>query len=101
MKLVTSAAGTRHRAGVVDAEGGVLRDATELLPAGAMSDAGPIAPSLRLLLITGDEDKVGPPEAGQELADAHGHATVEIMPVGHRTSLEAADPVTDHLLKFL
>jgi hypothetical protein len=30
--------------------------------------------------ITGADDKVGPPEASQELAQAHGEATVEILP---------------------
>jgi 2-keto-4-pentenoate hydratase/2-oxohepta-3-ene-1,7-dioic acid hydratase in catechol pathway len=35
MKLVTFAAGTSHRIGAVDPEAGVLRDASELLPAGA------------------------------------------------------------------
>jgi pimeloyl-ACP methyl ester carboxylesterase len=69
---------------------------------GAATDSGPIATTLPLLLITGDDDKVGPPEASQELADAHGNAAVEILPgVGHWTALEAAGPVTDHLLKFL
>ncbi|HEY2096198.1 MAG TPA: alpha/beta hydrolase [Pseudonocardia sp.] len=69
---------------------------------GAATDPGPVATSLPLLLITGDDDKVGPPEASQELADAHGNAAVEILPgVGHWTALEAAGPVTDHLLKFL
>lgn len=68
----------------------------------AATDPGPINPALPLLLITGDEDKVGPPEASRELAEAHGSATVEILPgVGHWTALEAAGPVTDHLLKFL
>ena len=69
---------------------------------GAATDPGPIATTLPLLLITGDDDKVGPPQASQELADAHGNAAVEILPgVGHWTALEAAGPVTDHLLKFL
>jgi 3-oxoadipate enol-lactonase len=69
---------------------------------GAATDPGPVASSLPLLLITGDDDKVGPPEASQELADAHGNAAVEILPgVGHWSALEAAGPVTDHLLKFL
>jgi 3-oxoadipate enol-lactonase len=68
----------------------------------AATDPGPIDPGLPLLLITGDEDKVGPPGASRELADAHGHAGVEIIPgIGHWTALEAAGPVTDHLLKFL
>jgi 2-keto-4-pentenoate hydratase/2-oxohepta-3-ene-1,7-dioic acid hydratase in catechol pathway len=35
MKLVTFSAGSRRRVGVVDAEAGVLRDVSELLPAGA------------------------------------------------------------------
>lgn len=66
------------------------------------TDPGPIAPALPLLLVTGDEDKVGPPEASHELAATHGNATVEIIPgIGHWTALEAAGPVTDHLLKFL
>lgn len=68
----------------------------------AATDPGPISSSLPLLLITGDEDKVGPPDASRDLADAHGSATVEILPgVGHWTALEAAGAVTDHLLKFL
>lgn len=66
------------------------------------TDPGPIDSGLPLLLITGDDDKVGPPDASHELAAAHGNATVEILPgVGHWTALEAARPVTDLLLKFL
>lgn len=69
---------------------------------GAASDPGPVASDLPLLLITGADDKVGPPEASQEIAKAHGSATVEILPgVGHWTALEAAGPVTDLLQKFL
>jgi pimeloyl-ACP methyl ester carboxylesterase len=68
----------------------------------AASDPGPISTTTPLLLITGDADKVGPPEISRALADAHGDATVEILPgVGHWTAVEAAGPVTDHLLKFL
>jgi pimeloyl-ACP methyl ester carboxylesterase len=68
----------------------------------AATDPGPIAPALPLLLVTGDEDKVGPPDASRELAEAHGMATVEILPgVGHWTALEAAAATTAHLLKFL
>jgi 3-oxoadipate enol-lactonase len=66
------------------------------------TDPGPIAPALPLLLITGDEDKVGPPDASRELAATHGTATVEILPgVGHWTALEAAAATTANLLKFL
>jgi pimeloyl-ACP methyl ester carboxylesterase len=66
------------------------------------TDPGPIARKLPLLLITGADDKVGPPEASHELAQVHGEATVEILPgVGHWTAVEAAGPVTDLLLKFL
>src|SRR5690348_4572009 len=69
---------------------------------GAAGDPGPIDPALPLLLITGADDKVGPPEASRELADAHGTATLEILPgVGHWTALEAATTTTTHLLKFL
>lgn len=68
----------------------------------AATDPGPIDPGLPLLLVTGSDDKVGPPEASHELAEAHGSATVEIVPgVGHWTALEAAQPVSDQLLKFL
>lgn len=66
------------------------------------TDPGPVAPGLPLLLVTGTDDKVGAPEVSQEIADAHGSATVEVLPgVGHWTALEAAGPVTDLLLKFL
>ena len=55
-----------------------------------------------LLLVTGSEDKVGPPDASEEIAAAHGNAVVEIIPdIGHWTALEAAGPVTEHLVKFL
>lgn len=68
----------------------------------AATDPGPIDPALPLLLVTGDRDRVGPPEVGAELADAHGNAVVEVLPgVGHWTALEAARATTDHLLKFL
>jgi 3-oxoadipate enol-lactonase len=68
----------------------------------AATDPGPVDPALPLLLVTGSDDKVGPPEASQELAAAHGSATVEILPgVGHWTALEAARATTDLLLKFL
>jgi pimeloyl-ACP methyl ester carboxylesterase len=66
------------------------------------TDPGPVAAGLPLLLVTGSDDTVGPPEASREIADAHGSATVEVLPgVGHWTALEAARPVTDLLLKFL
>lgn len=66
------------------------------------TDPGPVDPKLPLLLVTGADDKVGPPDASSELAAAHGNATVEIVPgVGHWTALEATGPVTDQLLKFL
>lgn len=68
----------------------------------AATDPGPIATDLPLLLVTGADDKVGPPEVSQELAAAHGNASVEILSgVGHWTALEAAGPTTDHLRKFL
>lgn len=68
----------------------------------AASDPGPVASDLPLLLITGADDKVGPPEASREIAQTHGSAAVEILPgVGHWTALEAAGPVTDLLQKFL
>jgi pimeloyl-ACP methyl ester carboxylesterase len=66
------------------------------------TDPGPVDPKLPLLLITGEDDKVGPPEASHELAESHGNAAVEILPgVGHWTALEAAHATNDHLVKFL
>jgi pimeloyl-ACP methyl ester carboxylesterase len=68
----------------------------------AASDPGPVADGLPLLLVTGADDAVGPPEASREIADAHSSATVEVLPgVGHWTTLEAPGPATDLLLKFL
>jgi 3-oxoadipate enol-lactonase len=78
---------------------GYARNCEALAGAG---DPGPIDPGLPLLLVTGDQDKVGPPEVSQQLAAAHGNAQLEIVPgVGHWTALEAAAAVTDQLTKFL
>lgn len=66
------------------------------------TDPGPIDPALPLLLITGSDDKVGPPEASAEIAEQHGAATVEILPdVGHWTALEASLPVTHLVTQFI
>ena len=66
------------------------------------TDPGPVAPGLPLLLITGGDDKTGPPEVSQAIAAAHGSATVTVIDgIGHWTALEAAGDVTDQLLKFL
>ncbi|WIX77663.1 alpha/beta hydrolase [Amycolatopsis carbonis] len=68
----------------------------------AATDPGPVDPALPLLLITGAEDRVGPPAVSEALAAAHGSANVEVLPgVGHWTALEAAADVTSMLLKFL
>jgi 3-oxoadipate enol-lactonase len=67
----------------------------------AATDPGPVASSLPLLLVTGADDKVGPPAVSEALAAAHGNAGVEILPgVGHWTALEAARETTELLLKF-
>ena len=66
------------------------------------TDPGPVDPGLPLLLITGGDDKTGPPEVSQAIAAAHGSATVTVIDgTGHWTALEAARDVTDQLLKFL
>jgi 3-oxoadipate enol-lactonase len=66
------------------------------------TDPGPVAPGLPLLLITGSDDKTGPPEVSQAIAAANGSATVTVIDgIGHWTALEAAGDVTDQLLKFL
>jgi 3-oxoadipate enol-lactonase len=68
----------------------------------AATDPGPVDPGLPLLLITGSDDKTGPPEVSQAIAGVHGSATVTVIDgIGHWTALEAARDVTDHLLKFL
>jgi 3-oxoadipate enol-lactonase len=68
----------------------------------AATDPGPVDPGLPLLLVTGSDDKTGPPEVSQAIATAHGSATVTVIDgIGHWTALEAARDVTDHLLKFL
>ena len=68
----------------------------------AATDPGPVDPGLPLLLITGSDDKTGPPEVSHAIASAHGSATVTVIDgIGHWTALEAARDVTDHLLKFL
>ncbi|WP_326834397.1 alpha/beta hydrolase [Amycolatopsis rhabdoformis] len=66
------------------------------------TDPGPVDPALPLLLVTGADDKVGPPAVSEALSVAHGGATVEVLPgVGHWTALEAAAEVSALLLKFL
>jgi pimeloyl-ACP methyl ester carboxylesterase len=66
------------------------------------TDPGPVPPGLPLLLITGSDDKTGPPAVSHSLAGTRGSATVAIIDgIGHWTALEAAREVTDHLLKFL
>ncbi len=68
----------------------------------AATDPGPVDPGTPLLLITGGDDKTGPPEVSRAIASAHGSATVTVIDgIGHWTALEAARDVTDHLLKFL
>ncbi|TCK20677.1 alpha/beta fold hydrolase [Pseudonocardia endophytica] len=65
------------------------------------TDPGPVEKSLPLLLLTGDEDKVGPPDASRALADAHGSAVLEVFDgCGHWTAIEKPAEVTAHLLKF-
>lgn len=68
----------------------------------AATDPGPVPAQLPLLLITGSDDKVGPPAVSEQLAADHGNAVVEVLPdVGHWTAVEAAGEVTDLLRKFL
>ncbi|GMA19171.1 alpha/beta hydrolase [Arsenicicoccus piscis] len=68
----------------------------------AAVEPGPISSDLPLLLVTGSEDKVGPPSVSEGLAQAHGSAKVSVIPgIGHWTALEAAGEVTDQLAEFL
>jgi pimeloyl-ACP methyl ester carboxylesterase len=68
----------------------------------AATDPGPVRGDLPLLLVTGTDDKVGPPAVSETLAAAHGNATVSILPgIGHWTALEAAGDTTDQLSEFL
>lgn len=75
--------------------------ARNCLALGGATDPGPIDPSVALLLLTGDEDKVGPPEVSRTLADAHGAAVIDYLEgCGHWTAVEKPAEVTEHLLKF-
>jgi pimeloyl-ACP methyl ester carboxylesterase len=68
----------------------------------AATDPGPIDSALPLLLLTGDQDRVGAPDASHELAASHGRARVEVFAdIGHWTAIEAARATTDRLVKFL
>jgi 3-oxoadipate enol-lactonase len=68
----------------------------------AATEPGPVDPALPLLLIIGDADQIAPPAISHGLAAAHGNATVHTLAgVGHWTAIEAAGPVTGHLLGFL
>lgn len=68
----------------------------------AAVDPGPISSSIPVLLITGDEDTVGPPGVSHELAAAHPAAEVVLLPeVGHWTALEAITAVNEHVAAFL
>jgi pimeloyl-ACP methyl ester carboxylesterase len=78
---------------------GYARNCEALAAAG---DPGPVARDLPLLLVTGSDDKVGPPSVSLQLAEAHGSAAVEVIDgIGHWTAVEAAPDVTNLLLKFL
>ncbi|MFV0458291.1 MAG: alpha/beta fold hydrolase [Actinomycetales bacterium] len=67
----------------------------------AAVDPGPIPSDLPALLITGADDKVGPPGASHELASRHVSAEVVVLPgVGHWTALESAQQVTDLIAAF-
>ncbi|MDQ0382666.1 alpha/beta fold hydrolase [Amycolatopsis thermophila] len=68
----------------------------------AATAPGPIPGTLPLLLVTGTDDKVGPPAVSEALAREHGDASVHVLPgVGHWTALEAAGDTTELLAKFL
>lgn len=78
---------------------GYARNCEALAGAG---DPGAVSADVPLLLITGDADKVGPPEASHELAAGHPDAHVEILNgVGHWTALEAVAAVNEQLAAFL
>ena len=56
----------------------------------------------KVLLITGSEDKVSPPEANAALAAELPHATSRVLPgTGHWTVPEAPEFVNDAVLEFL
>ncbi len=71
----------------------------------ALANSGephPISSSTPLLLITGSEDKVGPPQVSQDLAAVHPSAKVKIASdIGHWTAVGAASLVTSELRTFL
>src|SRR5699024_9548393 len=78
---------------------GYARNCEALAGAG---DPGPVAADIPLLLITGSDDKVGPPEASKELAATHEDTRLEVLPdVGHWTAVEAVSEVNELLTAFL
>lgn len=78
---------------------GYARNCEALAGAG---DPGPVSAELPLLLITGDEDKVGPPQVSNDLAEGHPAAEVVILPgIAHWTALEAATDVNQHISTFI
>ncbi len=53
------------------------------------------------LVLTGSEDIPRPPHEGQQMATILGCPFVEIRDAGHISTLEAPEPVTDQLVRFL
>ncbi|WP_026926749.1 alpha/beta fold hydrolase [Granulicoccus phenolivorans] len=78
---------------------GYAQNCEALAAAGAPA---PVNPATPLLLITGTEDKVGPAAVSEELAQAHGNASVHVIDgIGHWTALEAPAEVSRLLRDFL
>ena len=73
------------------------------ITAGAMAvDPPPVPPDLPLLVVTGADDGLCPPDTARRIAGQHGSATLVIAPgAGHWVALEAVDAVNDALLRFL
>ena len=68
------------------------------------TDARPLLPSLRMPVLVGcgDSDGVCPPELHRDMAEMIPNATLKIFPrCGHLSTLEAADAVSDELMKLL
>ena len=68
----------------------------------AATDPGPVDPGLPLLLITGSDDKIGPPAVSQALATRTAQPPSRSSTAsGTGPPWKPPRPVTDHLLKFL
>jgi 3-oxoadipate enol-lactonase len=68
----------------------------------AATDPGPVDPRLPLLLVAGGDDTLSPPSVSEQIAGAHGSASVRVIDgIGHQIPLEDARQTTQILATFI